>query len=302
MPGPKSCQELLDTLRGDLDACAPLGYPVRQVGLDSDEPVWVEVVPLVVQRSDWLPAVGQAVQRLLAENYPLAAVATADLLGQHLAMSALVPWLEPFAAALENTRPTRNPLVLISDGPATFGKLFAQMRDVHREYSDPTRPVRLHGQFGPAVEVPLRDAADLRTALARSAERGLFSYTPWGSDPLAWLWPADLGRPWVGPALPAAMAELLSGSPAQVAAATGWLQQGRDLWRHVETLRQLCAAPPPWWNAPFGGKPKGWSKQMPVEKAWRGRTWGERFAALCQQAERQAGWPGGMGLGDSGDE
>jgi len=287
-----STTSLLMYLKTELEESRENNLPHRRIGHDGSEPIWTWLATLVQLRSDWAPLVGDILRRFANEEDPLTNIAIADVIGKKIHCAVLFPALQMFIEPLADVKLTYTPTWWSKDGVVTFGKVMQEHSKLLSELSDPDRPARLEGQYGPKTAmVNLADVGDLQAALQRSAQHGRFTWTMWGSRPLSWLYPESLGRPWINPLLRELLAAMLQGSHAEVVTALDWMCEKRDLWQHVEALQGAMDNSPSWWSLNTTTKPTGWRKRWPVASFLQDKTLGDVVEFLLPLAHQQAALP-----------
>jgi hypothetical protein len=280
--------ELAVALDRALDEGRGYGDPIVRVGFDDSEPAWRFLDGVIATRSDWLPAIGAAVQHAVWRGDAFARQALVDFLASARRSVSLLPWTAPLAEVLAGARGRHARLTWGCDlADLTLGAVVAAHRSWRSEVDDPAWRLPLAGWRSTGRDLfELRAPADLDAAVAR-ARRGAFVATEWGDSPAAWLHLAVLARPWVDDWTVGWVARALDGDADLRALALEWLLDGRDLWRHLPALERLRAAPPPWWGSSAHDRPAAWKRGLRLPRSDR-VSQGVVAARLIARARAQA--------------
>lgn len=263
-------------LRDRLLASCPDGQPTYGPSIgggDTMAPDWGWAVDLV-RSSEWIPALGIALQHAATDGGELAQIALAELLGHLSASTALLPWTTPMAELWPDRRTSYSP-------PTGWGGADHTLRTIVLDQASHVAAHRAartageallygYGANGGGVVARLASESGLRDALAATARAGRF---PDGGAKGPWSWLAhelriDEER---GAALRSALVRIASSvgeagaDDPIVYALLDWFYDGQDLSWFAGVLDGWLVRPPSWWNTVLSA-PRGWERSLRIAR------------------------------------
>jgi len=283
--------ELALALERALDEGRGYGDPIVRVGFDDSEPAWRFLDRVIAERSDWLPAVGLALQHAAWRGDGFTRQALVEFLASVRRSVALLPWTEPLAGVLGAVQGRRAGLFWGRDlADLTLRAVVDAHLAWRAEVDAPAWQLPLAGWRSTRKDLfALASPADLDAAAER-ARRGAFTPTEWGDSPIAWLHLAAVARPWVDDWGVGWVRRALNGDADLRTLAFEWLLDGRDLWRHLAVLDGLRARPPAWWNLSVHDRPAGWKRGLRLARTDQ-VTLGVLVGRLVARGRAQADTP-----------
>ncbi len=213
-------------------------------GRDGETPAMALLDDLTERRSDWHPAIAEALALLLCDPDPEVGAAALDALDAGGATAALLPLLEPLLAGPAADARSLAPLQLRPDAaPLTLAAVLERARPLRtRAEAEPALIVLRT----PRVEVVRLHGVDDALALARRCAAAGHSLTGGGvggNHPLDWLRALALLAPRWRPAVPTVLAALLAGADAERHAALTYAVLCGDKHEVVGTIASAAADP-----------------------------------------------------------
>lgn len=256
-----SASTLRDALLGSFADASYAGGPFIVVDRENTTPAWSWLLDLIRARTDWWECAGIAFQHAVADGEDLARTAAADFLARHYFAPALLPWTDVVAKRWPDVRASFGPVHFVPDDhEPRIADIIAEHKKWLAKVGSPDRHVVLwsFNVDGSNARAPLKDAADLRSLLERTAQAGYFHDDdgPWG-----WLKKEILHRKWLADELPQVVAQLIADERLAFAL-LDWLLDGWDAWRFDVQLAAWLQNPPSWSSLPVKHKPSGWKRPI----------------------------------------
>jgi hypothetical protein len=254
------------TLRDSLLASYPdgvhAGRAVVRVGRDDSLPAWGWVVELIRRRSDWLPALGIALQHAARDGGEIARTGLVDLLADFRDSIVLLPWTTPLAREWPDVAargsgtgwgsPDYRLETIVGDQTKALAEITTDKTSVY---------LAGYGKDGKVVRAPFTNETELRSVLDTTARAGQFPDGDKG--PWSWLgFELLIGAEWLRPAFVKIVRSLEDDDSPNVFALLDWFSEEQDLWRFVGLLTGWHAMHPAWWETPANKKPSGWKRTM----------------------------------------
>lgn len=288
-PSFATASELAGCLLASYPDAAYFHAPVVGRNRDDTAPAWGWIIDLIRMRTDWLPAIGIALQHAATDGDDLARVALADLLAEFRDSIVLLPWTAPLAE--------RWPDVMAAGSGTGWGvpdrRLVSIVRDqmkylpIAKQAS--REPFLLgYGKRGKAISGPLTNEDELRVLLDETARAGQFPDGDKG--PWSWLGFEQLvGEPWISSAFVRIMTNTKANDEPRVFAFLDLLSEERDLWRFAELLAS-------WREQPWSGnaartKPSGWKRGIRSAHWPEVETMGDVVSEALGRARKQGATP-----------
>jgi hypothetical protein len=274
-PSFASASELRDSLLASYPDAAKFGRAVVGKDVDRTEPAWGWAIDLIHKRSDWVPALGVALQHAVTDGGDDARVALVDLLAHFTDSIAVLPWTSPLARLWPDVR--------AESAGTGWGRPDFTLAAISRDQAKYVSDVKAgkakaflngYGVGGKPIIGPLTDEKELRALLAESARAG---QSPGGNTgPWSWLgFKLMLGDAWLRPAFVRIVQTVDADDLESVLALLDWFTDERDLWQFTALLESWVAHPPSWWGTLANTKPTNWKRTI-----------------------RSSFWPGADTLGD----
>ncbi len=213
-------------------------------GRDGEVPAMAFLDALTASRTDWHPAIAEALTLLLCDPDLEVAAAVLDALDAGSATAALLPALEPLLAGPASLARSHAPAQLRPDAaPLALCDILERARPLRtRAEAEPSLVVLR----SPRVEVIRLQGPDDALALARrcaEAGQSLTGGGVGGHHALDWLRALALLAPRWRPAVPALLAALLQGSDAERRAALTYAVHCGDKREVAGTIAAAAADP-----------------------------------------------------------